>query len=155
MESNCGLVNIFDSLRLPYNWKTPFGYLITLAAESASTHSALFCTSPIVSFFGGWAWLAICSLKDISNDLPELIVGKGTHGRRKEMKKRFCSIILFYSDAKQLSEALKSPIHFINELDLICSHRFLAEFSKINEFIISSVFLFMIFTLSCSLMVLL
>lgn len=93
-----------NPFRLPFSWKTPFGYLITAVAEGASVHAILFCISPVVSFLFGTAWWAAYALDDISSDLTELNGKKTPNGNRMEMKRHFCYIIRMYSDAKQLSE---------------------------------------------------
>lgn len=91
---------LFDSSSLPFECTTPFAYLITLLAEGASAHAALFCGAPILSFFFGSAWMIICSLDDISSDLDELNCNGIPNERNKEeIKKRFCHAIRFYSDA--------------------------------------------------------
>lgn len=101
--------------RLPFDWKTPIGYLFALAAESVSAHSALFCFTPIISFFVGSAWLIICSLEDISNDLTELNGSKTSNKNPDEVKEHFCHVIRFYSDARQLSRTfhLSFPLQYL------------------------------------------
>lgn len=89
--------------RLPFDWKTPFGYLIALLAEFATVHSSSFLFSPVASFFIGSAWLLICFIQDITSDLADLNVITTSIQSLTEMKKRLCYIVGFYSDKKQLN----------------------------------------------------
>lgn len=90
--------------RLPFNWRTPLGYIITLAAEYTSINSAVFGFTPIISFFIGSGWFAIWIVKDITNDLSALKVKKASSNKQKrELKEKFCYIVRFYSDARELS----------------------------------------------------
>lgn len=156
------------SHRLPFNWKTPIGYMIALASEWAIIHSAIL-TAAIFVFFVGSAWLIICLIKDITNDLSELnITGTSLHSRR-ELRERFCYIIQFYSDAKQLSVALKTfdyanniniynirTNHFLSSWNSIYFlHRFVDEFSQIYEFLLISFFLWSLLSIASSLLVIL
>lgn len=109
-----------NSISLPFNAKTPFGYLIALAAETATTFVTVFSFVPIISFFVGSAWLAITFIEEITNDLTELnLITKASHqnnNNNNELKERFCYIIRFYSDTKQLS-AMQSE-HFLIEMKI-------------------------------------
>lgn len=90
--------------RLPFNWRTPIGYLIALAAECTAINSATFGFTPVISFFVGSGWFVIGIVKDITNDLGELNVRKAPNNKRKkELKEKFCYILRFYSDARELS----------------------------------------------------
>lgn len=90
--------------RLPFDWRTPFGYLVTLAAEYTSINSAVFGFTPIISFFIGSGWFAIWIVKDITSDLAALKDQQvSTKRRQKELKKKFYYIVRFYSDARELS----------------------------------------------------
>lgn len=128
--------------------------------ECATSHSALFCSTVFISFFIGPAWLAIAFVKDIRTDLGELnaiIASNGANGT--EMKIRFRYISRFYLDAKQLSVRLMLQFsdwirnHF-NRYPLALVHRFVNEFSKVYEFLITALLLWSVLSLSSALLLL-
>lgn len=95
----------FHFRRLPFNWKTPLGYSIAIAFEGATLHSVTLGFTPIFCIFLGSAWLEIAFIEDIANDLAEVnsSIDASNGNKRRDLTERFCYIIRFYSDAKQLS----------------------------------------------------
>lgn len=99
--------------RLPYNWKTPITYLLTLLIECANAYFLTINIVPVLCFFMGSCALLITFVEDITMDLALLdfakIEAKSTSSKAKEEIKpkiateHFCNIIERLSDTKQLS----------------------------------------------------
>lgn len=95
---------VFVYLRLPFNTKTPLGYLAYVTFNFATTFCVIFSAVPAICFLIGCAWLFICFGKDVKNNLPSLNVGGKLKKRNcVEVKRHFCKIVQTYSDAKELS----------------------------------------------------
>lgn len=97
-------VNVFD--RLPFNWKTPVGYLVAIFTQSAGTYAAIISGVTSMAFLISSCWLFVCIAKDITTDLPLLDCSEKSTRHDPTMKRRFCSIIQMYADARQLSKTL-------------------------------------------------
>lgn len=100
---------------LPYNFKTPFNFLVTIIAMAFSMISLILSFIATVSFLIGSCWLFISFMKDLTNDLGFLNVGGSkTNESRRKMKQRFCKIIQDYLSVKELSRhsRKKVAIHF-------------------------------------------
>lgn len=93
----------FSFDRFPFNWKTPFGYLIAELSETASYLSIVLCRIPILCFFWGSCGLFCLFIRDITSDLELLNVGGASDQSRKKRQERFGKIIQLHSDVKQLS----------------------------------------------------
>lgn len=76
--------------------------MIALIAQSIPIYCTLFCAHSTISFLIGSCWLIVSFVNDITNDLPLLNVGGASN--RNEITKRFCRIVEFYMDVKQLSK---------------------------------------------------
>lgn len=90
--------------RLPFNWRTPFGYLVALTAQSLAAVSTLLCGTTAMSFGIGTCWLFINMAKDIISDFEQLNVADYSKktSPTKAMQ-HFCNIVQCYADLKQLS----------------------------------------------------
>lgn len=103
--------------RLPYNWKTPIAYLLTLLIECADAYILTSSIVPVLCFFMGSCALLITFVEDITKDLALLDFTKNrtksssasVSSKAKEQikveiaTKHFCNIIERLSDTKQLS----------------------------------------------------
>lgn len=92
--------------RLPFNWKTPFGYLIAFSLEIASAYTMLFIALTALCLVVGSCWIFIGIVDDITNDLDRLNCNDETDHSEQCMKIRFFSTVQLYSDAKQLSSGV-------------------------------------------------
>lgn len=90
-------------VRLPFNWKTPLGYLVVQLSEAMSFLSIVSCLISTLCFYAGSCWLIIAFGKDIANDLDLLNVGGASNRNRKLTRERFGKIIQIHMDVKQLS----------------------------------------------------
>lgn len=57
---------------MPFNWKTPLGYLIALLFECISSYYAALFLVPLLCFLFGSCFLLRSFVKDITNDLSLL-----------------------------------------------------------------------------------
>lgn len=93
----------FGYFRLPFNIRTPFGYLIYTILTYGSLYCILFNSVPASCFLIGCTRLFICFGNDVRNDLLLL----NASGKRRKnsigVKQRFLKILQTYADAKELS----------------------------------------------------
>lgn len=125
---------LFYLFRLPFNWRTPFGYFIALLAQCFAAISTLFCGTSTVCFLIGSCWLIGSFLKDLRNDvLIHLNRVEKMRSQRNAAKlvEHFHDIIQDHSDVK----------------------RFVSEFKSIYEFIILGTFIWSLVTVCCTLLV--
>lgn len=92
-------------LRLPFNWRTPHGYLIALSIESIVITCIIFSSFPHICFFIGSCWSISSFMDDIHSDLAVLIVTKKRLNRNdeKKFKQTISNIVQDVTDAKELS----------------------------------------------------
>lgn len=105
-------------------------------------------------FLIGSCWAIVSFVNDVTNDLPLLNVGGASN--RNEITKRFCRIVEFYLDVKQLSALFqcKRKASESNRSVWICYRfRFVIEFNAANEFTTTGFFLWALLTISCNLLV--
>lgn len=137
----------FDCWRLPFNWRTPFGYLIALCIECMAVFSIILTTIPLVCFFIGSCWLCIAFAKDITNDLSLWNLGGLTSNQSHlKCKMKLCRIVEIHSDVKQLS-VQNAQKEMPKCLTISCiPFRFVDEFSSAYELMIPGVYLWLLST---------
>lgn len=88
--------------RLPFDWKTLPGYIITLFVQY--TYTSVVCLSmyPTFCFFLGSCWLIKSFVNDITNELIDF----NTIENRYKARQMFCKTMQNMSDVKQLSQIL-------------------------------------------------
>lgn len=95
----------YFSCRLPFNWKTPFGYMIVACMKLAASFSATFIATVFICLLIGLCWSMKCHIKAITHNISMLNVGKESTKNAKECKKRIGIIARGFTDAKKLSQA--------------------------------------------------
>lgn len=93
--------------RLPFNWRTPLGYLVALFAQFTGSFAVLFSALTVFSFLVGSCWLFYTISRDINQDLKCLKCKKSSDGNDRSLKIHFYHIVQVYLDAKQLSSYSK------------------------------------------------
>lgn len=86
---------------MPFNWRTPFGYLIALTGESLASFSLVFLGIPFVGIFIGSCWLLTAFLRDISCDLANLSVDAKFKRNKKKRNVQFYQTVQNFSDVKR------------------------------------------------------
>lgn len=89
--------------RVPFNWKTPFGYLMVLAFYIIGNFCTTLSSLSTICLLIGSCWLFNAFARDVTNDLALLKVNHFKHRHGREFYKRFCNIVHRYSDLKKLS----------------------------------------------------
>lgn len=95
-------INFIDFSRLPFDWKTPFGYSLAWFAQAVAAHSTVLHLNLVVSFLIGSCYFVISILKDIAKDFATLNSTKTSDINHREMTGHFCNIVQFHTDARQL-----------------------------------------------------
>lgn len=94
---------------MPWNWKTPLGYLIAVAIQYSWITLGVFMVVSCLNIFAG-VWILVGAYAiDIKKNLFNLnnIVIKAKYNvsvqKRIEIMKKLCNVIHFHSDIIQLS----------------------------------------------------
>lgn len=87
-------------VRMPFDWKTPVGYAITMATQFGTWIFLLSSCSCILSFLVGVCWLFIALAEDIRKDIQNLNEERSNNA---VLKTKLNDIIEFHCTAKQLS----------------------------------------------------
>lgn len=91
--------------RLPFNWKTPLGYLAVLFCESVLAFYTIMFVAAIGCLLIGSCWIVILLIEDITSDLSPLTRDDETSDRTgTNLTVQVYNIVQFHSDVKQLSE---------------------------------------------------
>lgn len=86
--------------RLPFDWKTPFGYFIAVVPQAIDVFCVVFNVPPIIGFMYGSCSLIIAFIEDITSEFKALAINERMKPNFMKMKKRFCNIIQLYTDVK-------------------------------------------------------
>lgn len=92
--------------RFPFNWATPFGYLIALVLEYIFLFCSLLNSVAILCYSIAMPWLLQSCVKDISFEVSYLDVDEILNGNRMEMIDCFRNILQDFTTIKELSEHL-------------------------------------------------
>lgn len=115
---------------MPFDWKTPFGYLIALLCETSAFYSTVLVCVPLICILVGPCILFMSMAKDITDEL-RLLDGIGETNRcERRIKERFCHVVQMFADVKQL----------------------ISEFNQISE-VITTMFFFWTILVICSTLV--
>lgn len=94
-------------IRMPFSWKTPLGFILTIICETFSDAVALAIGVPIITFFVGSCWLFHCILKNsptLNRNHARLAASTSHSADDIELKRALCKMVQFYSDVKELSQ---------------------------------------------------
>lgn len=87
--------------RFPFNWKTPFGYLIAYALEYMGAVHSISIVLCQTTFIIASYWMLISLGKDITNELNTI---NAAQEDRLELTMKLSNVIHLHSNAKQLSD---------------------------------------------------
>lgn len=90
-------------VRLPFDWRTPLGYLFAELFEVVAYASVVLCVTTIFCIYGGCCWVFVTFIQDIADDLKLLSVGGASNRHQKKRQERFRETIRLHSDVKELS----------------------------------------------------
>lgn len=93
---------------MPFNWKTPLGYLIAISLEFAGAYVSTTFATILYPLFIGSCFLVKTCVEDITSDLHPLNVDDKIAWRKKHaeaMKVILCNAVQHHSDMKQLSKS--------------------------------------------------
>lgn len=92
----------FHCTRLPFDWKTPYGYLPVFISQSIGPGVAASADVQFLCLIFGSCWLFIFIAEDIAKDLIAFnIIAKTSNANHSELTKRFCDIVQIFTDAKE------------------------------------------------------
>lgn len=91
---------------MPFDWKTPFGYLFAIVPQGIDIFCIVLDVAPVVGFMFGSCMLIIAFVEDITSEFKELSTNESLMESQMEMRKRFGNIIQLYSNIKELSNCV-------------------------------------------------
>lgn len=148
---NVGFSKTFSHIffRLPFNWRTPIGYSVAFLLPLISTFAIDYSILPTACFTIGSYLLIRAVLKIIRNKIQ---ISCGAIKNDKEMKEFFVDVITDISDVKELSpnsiEILCQEYFFTLRLLYNIYVRMMRAYTDIQQFAITGLFLWTIFTIS-------
>lgn len=94
---------LIHSRMLPFDWKTPFGYLGAWLSEVTGCFATYAVAIPLNGFIFASSWLFIAINDDLTEELATFNTDLGTLNENGylDLMQRFCDIIQLYSDAKE------------------------------------------------------
>lgn len=103
-------------LRLPFDWKTPSGYLIAVIFQSMLAAYHFFLTSTITTFGIGTYLFLLSPIEDIKVNFDSTTHRKPNMQRTPRIRnvRKLCEFVEIHADSKQLSDSvLKNEINSI------------------------------------------
>lgn len=94
---------------MPFNWRTPQGYLLFTVFNSITSICTVFSTVPTTCHYVGSCWLFISMAEDIDGDFRSLNDSIKMNCSGRELRQRLCNFIRVYTEVKQLSTTCKMP----------------------------------------------
>lgn len=104
LRKNVNSTNVNFIFRLPFDYRTPFGYILYILFNATGAVCVAFALLPTICLTIGSCLLLISMANDIKNDLKLLnATGKKAKRGHVVMKKRFRQTIRVYRDLKEFS----------------------------------------------------
>lgn len=94
--------HVFLFTRLPFNWKTPFGYLIALMMQAVASYFTLLSTASTLCLLVGLCLLFIAFVEDLANDLNALSITEIPNKKHEKLMEDFHNSMQHYSQVKEL-----------------------------------------------------
>ncbi|XP_055306350.1 odorant receptor 94a-like [Sitodiplosis mosellana] len=124
---------------LPFDWRTPIGYLIAYLGQFGTFFGILTLCCPAVCLYVGFCWLSMSFVRDIEQELSQLNESNNKESL-SHFHQRLKKIIQFHTDAKELvynfADIYKFPItpYYLWSVSTICSSllRIQMEMSQSN-----------------------
>lgn len=93
----------FIRKRYPFDWRTPYGYLVAWLAQCAAGTTVGCSVTQFLNLVFGSCWLFIFIAEDIAQDVAAFNIIAATTPDKKsaELMKRFCDMVQIHLDAKQ------------------------------------------------------
>lgn len=89
--------------RVPFNWRTPQGYLMFSIFNAITSVCTVFSTVPTTCYYVGSCWLFIAMAEDIDGNFCLLIDSVKMESSDMQLRKQLCDFIRVYTEVKQLS----------------------------------------------------
>lgn len=141
----------FLQKRLPFNWKTPIGYALSIVFVMLITKCVFICVMPTLCFTLGCGMLTKAFIEHLITDFNMFNKKIRKHpDHLKQLKQDFCSIARTFSELKELS----IPFHFPQLFDqpVFSFLRFMAVATELLEYIFTVAFIWSLLTLCTSLL---
>lgn len=139
--------NFFNSIRFPFNWRTPLGYLIAFSGQSLGLFYIVQFYCAILCYFYEFCLFSTAFAEDIRREFIALTEAKK---KSKEFQEKMTEIIDLHSQAKELSWIFERKFRYLN--NLINLFRFVDKFAEINRFHITIYSMWSILTICSTLL---
>lgn len=97
--SNC----FFITRRMPFDWKTPFGYLVAFIIETTGGYCISYTITCYISFLLASCWMLMFNVNEIRYDLNSINESVKNEDNPSKSIDRFKEFIDFHVKMKQLS----------------------------------------------------
>lgn len=91
--------------RMPFDWRTEFGYLIAIIVDCNGVFCSAVCYIPIYSIFVGSCLTFALLIDDITNEVPNLKMDLSLNENHPKFRALFCNTVRRVADARQLSDS--------------------------------------------------
>lgn len=88
-------------IRLPFDWKTPLGYLLVSVAQLGSSYFVIQIAILLMAFFVTSCWTLTTTIDDIKEQINNLNEIARSKGNVKSLKGKLCEFITFDVNARQ------------------------------------------------------
>lgn len=92
---------------MPFDWQTPFGYLIAIIVDCNGVFCSAVCYIPVYSIYVGSCLIIAFLIDDIVTEVSDLKMDLLSNGNHQEFRACFSNIVLRISHARQLSKAIR------------------------------------------------
>lgn len=127
---------------MPFDWKTPTGYLITNTFQAFSIFQISVSCSGILIFMAGVCFILIVIVEDIGNELAAQSSCEEANCKKlEEFTKKCFNTFQFYSNIKQYRHKLMINYGKLKNKCSMSFSRLAYEFSNISNIITSGYYL--------------
>lgn len=92
--------------RFPFDWRTPFGYIVAINCQFIGTVYVSTTTAILVTFFVSICWVLDTFIEDITIDLQNFNDCRTSCSNDRRVMKRICDIVKLYAEVRQFSRFL-------------------------------------------------
>lgn len=111
-------LNLVFPASVPYNWKSPIGYAITIFLQFSSIFSAVVIFACVLTLFFAFRQFLLALVADLRQNVYSIdqIIRENSSNQnsmRVELKERFHEMIQFHADAKKYENCHRSRLILI------------------------------------------
>lgn len=98
---DCSVFIFFVPLRLPFDWKTPYGYLLVAVTQCWSAYYVIQVTIFLLTFFVTSCWTLMATIDDMKENISNLNEIAKCERNDEKLHEKLAQFITLNSDSKQ------------------------------------------------------